>query len=81
MKENPIKIVHQGRGGYVDIEGYRYGIELFPDGHFCIGFPSGNRHSKLQAHLDALTQLTYQDSKWFIENRSRRYRPTVTPEK
>jgi hypothetical protein len=55
MAELEIKVVHQGRSGYVEIEGRQYGIELFPDGSFSISFPNGNRHANRQAHLDALT--------------------------
>ena len=70
-----IAIVHEGRGGYVELEGYRYCIEMFAGGHFSIHFPNGNRHNRLQAHLEQLSEFAaQQDPKWAVENRSRKYR-------
>ena len=72
---NEIDVVHQGRSGYVEIDGYRYGIELFDGGHFSIAFPDGNRHSRLQTHLNSLTEFAAnQDPPWTVDNRSRKYR-------
>ena len=70
-----IKVVHVGRAGYVEIDGYRYEIEMFAGGHFSIGFPSKNRHKKLQDHLEQLTRFAAeQNPEWSVENRSRNYR-------
>ena len=75
--DSPIVIVHEGRGGYIEIDGYHYCIEHIGDGRFCIHFPSQNRHSKLQQHLDAMTHLALsQDPTWYVENRTKRYRPS-----
>ena len=72
---NRIEIVHEGRSGHVELEGYRYRIEMFADGHFSISFPDGNRHNRLQAHLEQLTEFAaLQDPEWAVENRSRNYR-------
>jgi len=70
-----INVVHQGRGGYVECEGKQYPIELFERGHFSISFPAGNRHARLQEHLDTLKAFAAsRDPKWAIENRSKKYR-------
>ena len=70
-----IQVIHQGRSGYVELEGYRYGIEMFAGGHFSIAFPSGNRHGRLQFHLEQLTKFAAkQNPVWAVENSSRRFR-------
>ncbi|MGY6519325.1 MAG: hypothetical protein ACXIUZ_11505 [Lysobacteraceae bacterium] len=73
--DTPQPIVrHQGRGGFVEIDGYRYGIESMGDGRFTISFPGGNRHRRLQAHLTALPQLAAGKSpKWCVEDRSKNH--------
>ena len=72
---NEIKVVNRGRGGYVELEGKRYPIEMFGDGSFSIHFPCGNRHARLQAHLDELKKFSLnQNPQWSIENGSRKYR-------
>ncbi len=69
-----IKLVHNGRSGYVEYAGQQYVIEQVGAGHFCIHFPSGNRHNKLQQHLDALrTFARAQTPEWYVENSSRNY--------
>jgi hypothetical protein len=48
---------------------------MFADGHFSISFPDGNRHNRLQAHLEQLTEFAaLQAPEWAVENRSRNYR-------
>lgn len=72
-----MRIVHQGRGGYVDIDGRRYAIEHVEGGRFCIHFPSGNRHAGRAADLALLATLVRDDpTKWAIDDRSRRPRST-----
>ena len=72
MGKKKIEIVHQGRGGHLIYDGYEYAIELVEAGHFCIHFPSGHRHGKLQEHLIALEDFAErQDPKWFVEGRGR----------
>ena len=69
-----IKVVHQGRGGYVELDGKRYDIEMFASG-FAIHFPCGHRHSKLQDDVDQLEEFASQrDPVWCVENRSRKYK-------
>lgn len=69
-----IKIVHEGRGGYVEYDGFRYTIDHVDQGCFCIHFPSGNRHKKLQAHFDALTAFAEsREPKWYVGTRSKRF--------
>lgn len=73
-----MNLVHQGRGGYLEIDGYRYPITLEQGGHFCIVFPAGHRHNKLQAHLDALTAMAANKQPcWYLENRSK-LKPSIT---
>jgi len=68
-----LTIVHEGRGGYIDIEGCRYPIEHIEGGRFCIHFPSGHRHARRDAHLLALQQRVLADpEKWAIEDRSKK---------
>ena len=69
-----IKVVHQGKSGYVELQGKRYSIEVFAGGHFLISFPCGNRHSKLQEHLEVLKEFAKkQNPEWAVENKSRKY--------
>jgi hypothetical protein len=75
MTDSDINVTHQGRGGFVEYQGYKYGIEHINEGHFCISFPSGNSHKDLQAHLDFLTAFAEsRNPKWYVENRSRKYK-------
>ncbi len=72
--QEAIKIVHQGRGGYLEFDGCRYGIEHVEGGSFAIFFPDGNRHGNLQDHLEKLHAFAEGNSpKWFVENRSKNY--------
>jgi hypothetical protein len=67
-----VRVIHQGRGGYIEIDGYHYPIELVHGGSFIVHFPAGHRHKALQAHLDAITALAVlRDPPWHIDNRSR----------
>ncbi len=76
-----MKIVHQGRGGYIEIDGSRYQIEHVQDGHFSILFPGGLRHRKLQLHLNMLAAFAHdQQPEWYVENRSRLVAGSVSPD-
>lgn len=69
------KVVHEGRGGYISIGGwreYRYPIELIADGRFCIHYPAGNRLRDQAVHLAALEEMCRAEpEKWFLERRDR----------
>lgn len=63
-----IKIVHEGRGGYVELDGYCYTIDHVAEGRFCIHFPSGNKHGSLQNHFERLKAFADSRSpKWYLE--------------
>ena len=67
-----MNVVHQGRGGYIEIDGCQYPIELLQGGHFCILFPNKQRHRNSQQHLDALAAFARaQQPAWSVENRSK----------
>ncbi len=70
-----MRIIHQGRGGYVDLDGQHYAIEHVEGGRFCIHFPGGQRHPKHVEHLEAIERLVReQPDKWAIEKPPRRRR-------
>ena len=74
-----LEIVHEGRGGHVDVDGARYPIEHLEEGRFSIAFPAGNRRD-LRAHLDRLVRLVAeQPGRWTIENRSKRAATSPAP--
>lgn len=64
-----VTVVHEGRGGYVEIRGRRYVIEHVEGGRFCIHFPSGRRASDLEA-LEVL--CASEPEKWWIERQPSR---------
>lgn len=67
------KVVHEGRGGYVEVDGYRYPIEHIEGGRFAIHFPAGNRSRKRDEHHRALIALCESaPERWFIESRRRK---------
>ena len=62
-----IKTVHEGRGGYVELEGVRYTIDHVAEGCFCIHFPSGKVREQRQRHHDILTAFAEsKDPKWYV---------------
>lgn len=68
-----MRIIHEGRGGYIEISGRRYAIEHVGDGRFAIHFPSGNRHAGRAADLELLARLVSDEpTKWSLEERPRR---------
>lgn len=75
LEQAKIKVVHEGRGGYLVLNGSRYPIDHVAGGSFEIHFPAGNRHRNLQAHLEALHAFAEsREPKWSIDNRSRKFR-------
>lgn len=76
MKQETSKpiVVHQGRGGYVEIDGKQYAIEMIAGGQFCIHFPCGHRHSKLKQHLIALMALAEANPNLYIESRTKLFK-------
>ena len=62
-----VKVVHEGRGGYVELDGFRYTIDHVEGGVFCIQFPSGNKHTRLALHRVELTVFAEsRDPKWYV---------------
>lgn len=67
MTDAKIKVVHEGRGGYVELESIRYVIDHVAEGSFCIHFRNGHRQKDLQKHFDALTAFAEdQEPKWCV---------------
>lgn len=67
------RVVHEGRGGYVEIDGARYPIEHIEGGAFSVSFPGKTRHPRLAQHLQALEALARAEPRrWSIERRGRR---------
>ena len=61
-------IVHEGRGGYIEMDDRRYSIEHVEGGRFCIHFRVGKRHENHDQHLATLEQLVReQPDKWALE--------------
>lgn len=72
MSELP-RVVHEGRGGYVEIGGRRYPIEHVEGGRFVIHFPAGHRHARRAEDRAALERLARSDpARWVVEHRSRK---------
>lgn len=68
-------MVHEGRGGYVEVESARYPIEHIAEGRFAIAFPNGTRGATRERHRRALEALVESDpTRWSIETRGRRAR-------
>jgi hypothetical protein len=65
-----LRVVHEGRGGYVELDERRYPIELVEGGRFCIHFSGHPRDPQRARHLAALEQLVRDEpQKWAIERR------------
>jgi hypothetical protein len=63
-----VTVVHEGRGGYVEVDGRRYVIEHVQGGRFCIHVPSGRRTRERASDLEALEALCRSESeKWSID--------------
>lgn len=68
-----MRIVHEGRGGYIELDGRRYAIEHVEGGRFCIHFPSGNRHAHRARDRELLAKLARDEPEtWAIDDRSRK---------
>ena len=71
-KRQVLTVVHEGRGGFIEIDSCRYPIEHIDQGRFCIHFPAGQRHARRDAHLRALQQhVLNEPDKWHLENSSK----------
>jgi hypothetical protein len=63
-----VTVVHEGRGGYVEVDGRRYVIEHVEGGHFCIHVTSGRRTRQRASDLEALEALRKSEpEKWSID--------------
>jgi hypothetical protein len=63
-----LKIVHDGRGGYIEIDACRYAIEHIEGGRFVIHLPSRKRAP--EEHRAALETFCASDpDTWRIERR------------
>jgi hypothetical protein len=77
-----LTVVHEGRGGFIDIDGCRYPIEHIEQGRFCIHFPAGQRHARRDAHLRRLQQhVLSEPDKWHLDNRGKGKQNQVKPDK
>lgn len=66
-KIDQITVVHEGRGGYVEVEGYRYPIALEEGGRFTIFFSGRGRKAE---HLPLLEQFCQaQNPPWAVEKK------------
>ncbi len=64
-----MRIVHEGRGGYVELDDGRYPIEHVEGGRFSIHYVAG-KHPNPE-HLAALQRLAQAEpEKWFLETRA-----------
>jgi predicted Zn-ribbon and HTH transcriptional regulator len=64
-----MRIVHEGRGGYIELDERKYPIEHVEGGHFSIHYVAG-KHPNPE-HLAALKQLVLEHpEKWAIEMRA-----------
>lgn len=58
-------IVHQGRGGYIELDDRRYPIEHVEGGHFSIHYVAGK--NPIAEHLAALQRLVdAEPGKWAL---------------
>ena len=65
-----VKVVHHGRGGYVEYQGFQYTIDHVAEGCFCVHFPSGNSHKHLDVHLNVLRAFAdNREPKWYVGTR------------
>jgi hypothetical protein len=65
-----MRIVHEGRGGYIELDDRRYPIEHVEGGHFTIHYIAG-KHSVAE-HLAALERLVdAEPDKWALETKRR----------
>lgn len=64
-----MKVVHQGRGGFIEVEGFKFDIEMMATGPaFAIYFPRREFDIKLNRIRKKLDQLvTENPKKWVIQ--------------
>ena len=66
-----MRIVHEGRGGYIELDDRRYPIEHIEGGRFSIHYPAGKRANP--EHLSALQHLVDSEpDKWAVESTARK---------
>ncbi len=71
--DDPIQVHHEGRGGYLSVDGRRYVIELVGDGRFTIHVPGRTRDAQRRSDLDALrTWVLSRSETWCIDEGPRR---------
>lgn len=64
MTRVDVRVVHEGRGGYVEVGGRRYAIEHVGGGRFCIHLVGKGR----EQDRVALEQLLREEpAKWVLE--------------
>ena len=74
-----MRIVHEGRGGYIELDDRRYAIEHTEGGHFSIHYAAGKHPNP--DHLAALERLVEAEpDKWAIERRGGRPTPDAPTE-
>ena len=74
-----LRIVHEGRGGYIEIDGVRYAIEHVEGGRFSIHVLRNPRHAKQADHLAVLSELARGDpSRWQLEEATSMSGPGAT---
>jgi hypothetical protein len=62
-----MRIVHEGRGGYIELDNRRYPIEHIEGGRFAIHYTAGKRPN--HEHLSALQRLVdTEPGKWAVES-------------
>ena len=68
-----MRIVHEGRGGYIELDDRQYPIEHVEGGRFSIHYAAGKR--PVPEHLAALQQLVdAEPDKWALEMKGPRAR-------
>jgi hypothetical protein len=66
LSSEPMKVVHQGRGGYIQIDATRYDIEHIEGGRFSIRF-----HGCNDEHRRAIEALIASEpDKWWLDRPS-----------
>ena len=71
MYHRVMRIVHEGRGGYIELDDRRYPIEHVEGGRFTIHYAAGK--APVVQHLAALERLVEREpEKWALEAKASR---------